>query len=373
MDGKWRNRRGPAASVVLLGSLGLLGLVLGAWKALSIGEANTAAAKQPEPMTAVTLAVARAYDYRGSTTSIGTVLALRSVTLRNELAGTVRQAALEPGRVVEPGALLVALDVSVEEADLRAQAAQAALAQTTLTRLQGLRQSEAVSEEEVDQAKAQLDVTQAQMARTRAIIARKTIRAPFRARVGLSDVHEGQYLNEGTVMTTLQGVGEAVDVDFAVSQQVAEQLRAGGSVQVVGDDSTSIAAQIVALDARVDPTTRNAMVRARIADGAHAPPPGASVRVVVAVGPQTSAVVVPASALRNDPSGDRVFVVAADGQGQLRAHVRPVQAGPLVGDDVVILAGLQPGDKLAASGSFKLREGALVAAEDATPAGKEAR
>jgi membrane fusion protein (multidrug efflux system) len=301
------------------------------------------------------------------------VLALRSVTLRNEVAGTVRRQDLVPGSIVEPGALLVALDVSVEGADLQAQAAQAALAQTTLERLQRLRQSEAVSQEEVDQAKAQLDVAQAEMARTRAIIARKIIRAPFRARVGLSDVHEGQYLNEGTVITTLQGVGEAVDVDYAVSQQVAAQLHEGGPVQVFGDDSVAIPARIVAIDSRVDPTTRNAMVRARIANGTQAPSPGASVRVVVSVGPETPAVVVPASALRTDPAGDRVFVVSPDGRGRLRAHVRPVRAGPLVGDEVVILAGLQPGEKVAASGSFKLREGALVAPEDAAPAGKEAR
>ncbi len=376
MDASRRTGRRASASVVLLGTLVVLGVLLGAWKVVALRAASAAGAKQPEQVEAVTSAVAQEHPYRESTTSIGTVLALRSVTLRNEVAGTVRRAALVPGQVVEPGALLVALDVSVEEADLKAEAAQAALAQTTLERLQRLRQSQAVSQEEVDQAQAQLDVARAQMARTQAIIARKMIRAPFRARVGLSDVHEGQYLNEGTVITTLQGVGEAVDVDFSVAQQVAEHLRVGAPVQVLGDDSTPIAARIVALDSRVDPATRNAMVRARIADAAQAPPPGASVRVVLGVGPATPAVTVPASALRNDPSGDRVFVLAPDGangQGRLRAHARPVQAGPLLGDDVVILSGLQPGEKVAASGSFKLRDGELAVPEDAAAAGKGAR
>ncbi len=368
MDGSSRNRLGAGASFVLLGTLVLVGGLLGAWKAVALRAANASAGKQPEPVEAVTVAVARAQGFQQSTSSIGTVLALRSVTLRNELAGTVQRVALVPGSIVEPGALLVALDVSVEEADLRAQAAQAALAQTTVERLERLAGSQAVSQEEVDQAKAQLDVARAQMARTQAIIARKTIRAPFRARVGLTDVHEGQYLNEGSTITTLQGVGEAVDVDFAVAQQVAERLRVGGAVQVIGDDSTSIPARIVALDSRVDPATRNAMVRARIADGAQAPPPGASVRVVVDVGQELPAVFVPASALRNDPTGDRVFVVTPDGQGRTRAHVRPVHAGPLVGDDVAILAGLQPGDRVAAAGSFKLRDGELVAADAPVPA-----
>ena len=130
-----------------------------------------------------------------------------------------------------------------------------------------------------------------------AIIARKTIRAPFRARVGLADVHIGQYLNEGTELTTLQGIDQAANVDFTVSQSVAGSLRVGEPVAVISAGRPApIAAQIVAIDARVDPTTRNALVRARIP--ANAPAPGASVRVEVPVGPMASAVSIPVSALR---------------------------------------------------------------------------
>src|SRR5258708_3413031 len=83
-------------------------------------------------------------------TAVGTVLALRSVTLRNELAGAVRQVRLAPDQVVEPGTVLVALDVSVETASLRAEEARAALTETTLLRLQKLLEHNAVSAEEVD-------------------------------------------------------------------------------------------------------------------------------------------------------------------------------------------------------------------------------
>ena len=79
----------------------------------------------------------------------------------------------------------------------------------------------------MDRARAERDVALAQIARTKAIIARKTIRAPFRARVGIADVHPGQYLNEGTQLTTLQGVDDAAHVDFTVAQQVAAGLREG--------------------------------------------------------------------------------------------------------------------------------------------------
>jgi membrane fusion protein (multidrug efflux system) len=345
---------------VLLGAIVLVGAVLGAWKYTTIREARAAAAHQPEPMEVVAAAVATERENRPTTTAIGTVLALRSITLRNELAGTVRRVALTPGQIVEPGTVLVALDVAVEEAELKALEAQVDLAETTLARVQRLREHQATSQEAVDQARAQRDVALAQIARTRAIIARKTIRAPFRARVGIADVHPGQYLNEGTQLTTLQGVDDAAHVDFAVSQWVAGGLRVGEWVQVLATgDEAPIAARIVAIDARVEPTTRNATVRARL--GAQAPAPGAAVRVRVPVGPPRTAVAVPVSALRKGPGGDHVFVLAADSAGETRAHMRLVRGGPVLVDEVVILEGLAPGERVAASGSFKLREAVRVA------------
>jgi len=294
-------------------------------------------------------------------TSIGTVLALRSITLRNELPGTVRSVSLTPGQIVDTGMVLVALDVSVEEAELKAQEAQAALARTVLDRRKNLSHDRATTQEEVDRARADFDISLAQIARTKAIIARKTIRAPFHARVGMADLHIGQYLNEGTELTTLQGIDDAVHVDFTVAQQVAAGLREGDSVVVsAAGQSSTIPARIVAVDARIDPTTRNAAVRARIEGAANAPSPGASVRVRVPVGSLRKAVAIPASALRKGPGGDQVFVIESDKNGKMRAHLRPVESGAMLGDEVVIHAGLSASEQVAVSGSFKLREAALV-------------
>ncbi len=356
------HRRGWIGSSLLVVMVVAVGVGLAAWKYESIQENYAASANQPEPMESVMIAVAKEVEHRQTTTSIGTVLALRSITLRNELPGTVRQVRLTPGQVVEAGTVLVALDVSVEEAELKAQEAQAVLAKTVLDRRQSLSQDLATAEEEVDRARADRDVALAQIARTKAIIARKMIRSPFRARVGIADVHPGQYLNEGTLLTTLQGVDDAVHVDFTVAQQVAAGLREGESVDVfVAGESSPIEATIVALDARIDPATRNAMVRARIEGAATAPAPGASVRIRVPVGPPRKAVAVPVSALRKGPGGDQVFVITPDKDGQTRAHVRQVESGAMLGDEVVIHTGLSAGERVAASGSFKLREAVLVA------------
>ena len=355
------NRRSWIGSFLLLVTVVSVGVGLAAWKYTSIQAAVAASMNRPKPMESVTVALTREIEHRQTAISIGTVLALQSITLRNELAGTVRHVSLTPGKIVDTGMVLVALDVSVEEAELKAQEAQAALARTVLDRRENLRHDRATTQEEVDRARADLDIALAQIVRTKAIIARKTIRAPFRARVGMADLHLGQYLSEGTELTTLQGIDNAVHVDFTVAQQVAAGLRTGDSVEVsVTGQSSPISARIVAVDARIDPTTRNATVRARIKGAANAPSPGSSVRVRVPIGSPYKAVAIPVSALRKGPGGDQVFVIELDKSGKTRAHMRPVESGAMLGDEVVIHAGLSAGEQVAVSGSFKLREAALV-------------
>jgi membrane fusion protein, multidrug efflux system len=357
--------RSVALFVVLIG----LGAGLVAWKRSSMQGPAAAGAQAWEPMELVTAALAQEHSHVRTTTSIGTVVALRSITLRNELSGTIAEVALVPGQVVEQGQVLVALDVSVEEAELKAQEAQLALAETLLGRMERASQNRGASEADVDRARAERDVALANIARTKAVIARKTIRAPFRARVGMSDVHQGQYLQEGTTLTTLQGVDEGVHVDFSVAQNVSAGLAQGDVVEVYpSSGSQPVPAKVVAVDARVDPATRNAVVRALIESAERLPAPGASVRVRVAVGQPEAAVKIPVAALRKSPSGDHVFVLLPDDQGKPRAHVRQVDAGAVIGEEVVIHSGLAAGEQIASSGSFKLRENVLVAIQDPNPA-----
>jgi membrane fusion protein (multidrug efflux system) len=79
------------------------------------------------------------------------------------------------------------------------------------------------------------------------------------------------------------------------------------------------------------------------------------------------------SALRKDPSGDHVFVIQPDKEGKQRAHLRQVRSGEALGDTVLIEDGLKPGELVATSGSFKLREGVLVALASDSTASEGAR
>src|SRR5688572_30054500 len=157
-----KGRRGWVASSLLIAAIVGVGAILALWKQSSIEAAEAQSANQPEPMEMVTAAVASARDHRETTTSIGTVLALRSVELRNELPGTVRQVSLRPGQIVEAGTVLVALDVSVEQAELKALEAQAALTETVLARVQRLYNERAEAQTALDRARAERAVALAE-------------------------------------------------------------------------------------------------------------------------------------------------------------------------------------------------------------------
>jgi membrane fusion protein (multidrug efflux system) len=360
-------------SIALIAALAGGGFWLVGFKRAAAAASEAAAAQAPEMAQVVRAAVARTSQHSHSTTAIGTVRALRSVTLRNELPGAVRELHLESGAIVEEGALLVALDVTVEEAELQAAEARVRLSEALLGRVERAAQSQGASEADVDRARAERDVALADVERIRALIDRKRVRAPFRARVGLNDLQVGQYLDAGSVLTMLQGVDEAVHVDFQVAQQVAAALALGAQVDVfLEGTANALPAKIVAIDAQIDPRTRNALLRAKL-EGAHAPAPGGSVRVRVPVGAAEQVTVVPVSALRQGPTGEHVFVLANDAQGSLRAASRRVTSGEVMGDEVVVLAGLEPGEQVAASGSFKLFDGlkVVLAADEPAAAAPE--
>jgi membrane fusion protein (multidrug efflux system) len=78
-------------------------------------------------------------------------------------------------------------------------------------------------------------------------------------------------------------------------------------------------------------------------------------------------VAVPVNALRKGPGGDHVFAIAPDGKGNYRAHMRPVESDEVVGEEVLIHAGLSAGEQVAASGSFKLNDATLVAVANDSP------
>jgi membrane fusion protein (multidrug efflux system) len=353
--------RQSLAWIAVLLAIGATGGGLGYYKYAEITAAIAAAEAFPEPQETVEAVRVRRGEWAASTRAVGTVVALRQVELRNELPGTVVEIGFASGDIVEAGQVLVRLDTSQERAALAAAQAEARLARVVFDRRDRLRSSDAVSALDIDRAREELAAATARVTSLEAGIAKKTLVAPFRARVGLTDLQPGAYLDEGTSIAMLQGVDDDAFVDFSLPQDMAAAIRPGVSVSLGGAQipGSSVSAEIVAEDASIDATNRAVRFRAIARALGEVLRPGAFVDVAAVVAPPRPALLVPMTAVRRAPYGEHVFVLVEE-EGKSRARQRVVQTGGVQGTDIVVTEGLAEGDLIAGAGSFKLREGLLV-------------
>ena len=275
---------------------------------------------------------------------------------------------MQPGGTVKKGDVLVVMDTRAETASLVAAEATLRQAEATLSRSKELKERNASSGEELDAAIANAARAAAEVQRLKVIIERKTLTSPFDARVGLFQLHAGEYLDVGTEIVGLEGIDEYLEVDFSVPSHVADRISTGDQVNMrVESVGESWSAAITAMDASADRQTRLMLFRAQV----YSPPPtlvpGDSVLVTVPFGSPASVAIVPAAAVRRGPSGDIVFVAVKDEQsGSLRASARVVKIGGSDGSNTRVLAGVSEGEQIVADGSFKVFEGSLLSGQGAT-------
>jgi membrane fusion protein, multidrug efflux system len=308
---------------------------------------------------------------RKSTTTVGTVLAPRSVQLRTEVSGTVANMSFAPGQVVDADQLLLKLDTSVEEAQLAGAQAAMKIAESTLKRTKQAADMRAISELELEQASAIMSQARADVMRLEATIRKKTLRAPFCARAGLFEIQVGQYLPEGTQITMLQGIDNFVLIDFMMPQQAADELHVGDEIRLAIEPNPYMA-KIIAVDSQADRVTRNVMARARLDQPPASMQPNDSVRIEMEYGAAVEASTIPAAGLRRSPTGAFVYVVLPDQKdsSKMLVHAQNVVPSKTIGQRVALLSGLALNDTIVSDGSFKLREGMWVTNANASPSGK---
>lgn len=322
------------------------------------------AAFQPPP-EAVTTIVAAVEDWPSTLNAIGTVAAVRGVTVSADLPGVVERIAFESGQAVRQGDVIAVLDTRQERAQLAAAVAQHELARLNYERMNGLLSERVISKAEFDRATADQRQAEARAGEIRAAIARKTIRAPFAGILGIRHVNLGQYLSAGDALVTLEAL-DPIYVNFGVPQQAAGQMRAGRAVRVAidGPSADAFSGRITAIDSVVDANTRNVQVQATVPNHDGRLRPGMFVQTDVAVGASQSVVALPASSINYAPYGDSVFVVAditgEDGRVYKGVRQQFVTLAGTRGDQVAVVSGVKAGEQVVTSGVFKLRNGAAV-------------
>ena len=268
---------------------------------------------------------------------------------------------------MKAGELLVELNADSDVAQLQALQAAADLSSSVLARDRQQFEVKAISQAQLDADQADLRVKRASVAQQAALVAKKTIRAPFSGRLGITTVNPGQYLNPGDKIVTLQTLNP-IYIDFNLPQKQLAGLSLGQRLTLSSDafPGQSFAGKITAINPKVDPTTRNLQLEATIANEKLQLLPGMFANVDVDAGGKKRYLTLPQTAITYNPYGSTVFALKpgdkkdAKGNAQLEAQQIFVTTGPTRGDQVAVLTGLTEGQQVVTSGQLKLKNGSPV-------------
>ncbi|HMA32589.1 MAG TPA: efflux RND transporter periplasmic adaptor subunit [Casimicrobiaceae bacterium] len=318
------------------------------------------------PPQTVSTTVARESTWQPTVQALGNLLASQEASLGAEVGGLVTAIHFDSGEKVRAGQPLVELNPAPLKAQLAQLEAQSALAELTLKRDEAQLKVRAISQAAVDNDAATLKSAQAQVAAQKALIAQKTIAAPFSGQLGIRQVNLGQYLAPGSAIVTLQKL-DPMDVDFTVPQNQIDLIRIGmkAELQTSAAPGKTFAATVTAIEPQVDTTTRNLKVRARVPNPKGDLLPGVFATVHITQGEARQYVTLPNAAVAYNPYGATVFIVKDEGKGpdgkpKLVAEQRFITPGPTRGDQVAIVEGVKAGETVVTAGQLKLRNGSPI-------------
>ncbi|HTG25457.1 MAG TPA: efflux RND transporter periplasmic adaptor subunit [Reyranella sp.] len=357
----------------MLMMLVLVGVVLGGlfgFKAFVGGKIKEAMASMADLPQTVSAAKAASSDWQPRIDAVGSLRAVRGADLSLEVAGVVEEITFQSGDEVQAGQILLRLRNDDDVAKLQSLEATAQLAQITYDRDVKQLKAQAISQAIVDNDEANLRNAKAQVAQQKAMVDKKTLRAPFAGRLGLRQVDLGQFLSAGTVIATLQSL-DPIFVDFLLPQQSVAQLSVGQTVRVKVDAflGREFAGKITAINPKVETASRNIQVRATLPNRDQKLLPGMFATVELETGAPQRLVTLPQTAVSYNPYGSLVYIVddkakGAGGKPQLVARQVFVTTGATRGDQVAILKGVSEGDTVVTSGQVKLRNGVPLAIDN---------
>lgn len=357
-----RQPASTATQIVL--SLALLGAAAVAWThrdaGLSLLGASVAApvparqADGPAPVPVIAAEVGEARDairYRG----VGTGRAERSVTLRIESAGTVAEMALEPGRRYEAGDELLRLESRAERLALSLAETRLAEAERVRTRYSRLQDRGAAALARLDEVETAAEIARLEVERAREALADRVLRAPFAGVAGLPAVEPGSWVDSDTDIASFDDRSRLL-VEFDMPEALLARIGTGmaATAETPAFPREVFAAEVSAIDSRIDPASRTARVRVAVPNPDDRLRPGASFAIALDIGGEPHPTV-PELALQFAEGSLAVWRVTGDTVERVPVRMVRRQAGLVLVDGA-----LSPGDRVVVEGTQRLSPGRAV-------------
>ncbi|ACJ29053.1 Efflux transporter, RND family, MFP subunit [Shewanella piezotolerans WP3] len=349
-------------------ALSTLVIILATVKYLEISAGMAYASAMPEYSETVETVKADSAEYTKTVEVIGNIVVPHHVVLRNESSGVVASVNFDSGDSVKQGDIIIQLDVDAELANIRSATARETLAQSIYNRSQKLRHSEAISQEQLDKAVAELAVIKAEIEVLKDKIRKKTIKAPFDGRLGIHTAKIGAFLDSNSKVVSVSGDTGFVWVDFYVPQPYSK-LAVSSQVTISAMNSRGndvMQAVILAANDAVNASVRSRLYRAKLPISSMVLDTNTAVTVSVPVNKVAEVFTVPNQAVLSDQNGQYVYLVVAEADGKgYRAKYQPIEVLASDAITTMVSQGLDSDDVIASAGAFKLFEGVLVNVQQA--------
>ena len=359
-----------------------------------IGNSNANQTKEAPPAH-VSVAPVQRGDVPLVVSLVGNVIAYETVAIKSRLDSQIIDVKFHDGDNVTQGQVLFQLDdrslkaqIKQLEADVIKEKAQLENARLQYERTRALISTKAVSQSQVDNAKATYEAqaatvtaTQANLDNTRVQLSYTTIDAPITGRAGTINVTRGNNVkaNDTQALVTINRV-QPIRVQFALAEKYYEAIKAQmakGALPVTAQRQGAGAltrGELEYIDNTIDPNTGTFAARALFANADEALWPGMFVQVGVELGIEKDAMTIPAVAVQGDQ--DKHFVFKYDATTQ-KAIKTPIVLSHMSGETAVITSGLAQNDQVIIDGLLRVSDGAPVDISvpkipDATPAAKPA-
>lgn len=324
----------------------------------------------PTPAVSVSSSEVEAQQWASTLNAVGTLVAVRGADLTAEMDGTVISIDFESGQTVSEGDQLLSLESVAERSELARLKAQAKLAEIEVERRAALFKRGTISKSEYDTAIAETEVAKAAADAQQGRVNLKTLRAPFAGELGIRRVSVGQYLRAGDAIVTLQAL-DPIELDFSLPEKQLGKVQPGDTVTILVDalGNRQFTGEVIAVEPKIDPATRNFDLRARLSNPEKLLKPGLYAKVSVDLNVPRDVLVLPRTAIQYTSYGDSVYAIRpqeeGNKEGDLEVIQRFVTLGEARGDYIEIIDGLEAGDEVASSGLLKLRSGQPVMIENA--------
>ena len=368
-------RSSRVLSALLFGALFLIAAACNRGGAAPGGAPGAGGRGGPPPATPVGIVTLQNHPLEVASEFISTVRSLHSTTIQPQVDGRETRIFVKSGDVVRAGSPILQIDPDKQAANLQnaesqraGRAADVAYWKGQVDRLQQLLKAGAISQNEFDTAKRNLDSAEsglaaidAQVREGRVQLQYFRVTAPTTGVIGDISIREGDRVTTQTEVTTIDDkAGLEAYIQVPVGQ--APDLRVGLTTQTLDAEGKVIATNPISFVApRVDPSTQTVLAKALLRDA----PPSVRVQQFVktrVIWRSTPGLTVPVTAVSRI-SGQYFCFVAEAGPNGLVARQRPIAVGEIRENEYIVTSGLKPGEKLIVSGIQKIADGAPVKPE----------